>query len=409
MGLAVLKNNKTTQAQLKPGNFKTLSSMKEYLDILMGKEPQDLNPALLSTRKEIFERNMTGAKLIGTFANHNANHLLMIHGDFAFTKDEETKTDNSIKINMVNGRFLNNRELNGERITDNLAEFLAAAVDNAKDPLASFLNITDASADWIATMVRVGHSIPTAIAFMNLPPVRMITDMAKSSGLTGSAAINKAFSEVEVAHREALKKFVLEENPEFNDATPEERDALVSEAIREKINNYKKSEGGPGKILQFKINKQKPESVEDFSGSMAEMLQESYNMNDIDSLTEDQVLRRIVATNLLAKVKRNADALTTTQAAMRYDSSNNAAGPDVMTSLDLEEKFLEAMRIDGGTIEGFEAFVNSGVVPYVSDLYEYGIKAANETLSEVTGIPYAKLDGFFAAFRNSVIGAKKEV
>jgi hypothetical protein len=409
MGIAVLKNNKTTQAQLKPGNFESLKSMKEYLDILMGKEPQDLNPALLSTRKEIFERNMTGAKLIGTFANHNANHLLMIHGDFAFTKDEETKTDNSIKINMVNGRFLNNREFNGERITDNLAEFLAAAVDNAKDPLASFLNITDASADWIATMVRVGHSIPTAIAFMNLPPVRMITDMAKSSGLTGSAAINKAFSEVEVAHREALKKFVLEENPEFNDATPEERDALVSEAINKKINNYKKSEGGPGKILQFKINKQKPESVEDFSGSMAEMLQESYDMNDIDSLTEDQVLRRIVATNLLAKVKRNADALTTTQAAMRYDSSNNAAGPDVMTSLDLEEKFLEAMRIDGGTIEGFEAFVNSGVVPYVSDLYEYGIKAANETLSEVTGIPYARLDGFFAAFRNSVIGAKKGI
>ena len=410
MGLAVLKNNKTTQAQLKPGNFKTLSSMKEYLDILMGKEPQDLNPALLSTRREIFERNMTGSKLIGTFANHNANHLLMIHGDFAFTKDEETKTDNSIKINnMVDGRFLNNREFNGERITDNLAEFLAAAVDNAKDPLASFLNITDSSADWIATMIRVGHSIPTAIAFMNLPPVRMITDMAKSSGLTGSAAINKAFSEVEVAHREALKKFVLEENPEFNDATPEERDALVSEAINKKINNYKKSEGGPGKILQFKINKQKPESVEDFSGSMAEMLQESYDMNDIDSLTEDQVLRRIVATNLLAKVKRNADALTTTQAAMRYDSSNNAAGPDVMTSLDLEEKFLEAIRIDGGTIEGFEAFVNSGMVPYVSDLYEYGIKAANETLSEVTGIPYARLDGFFAAFRNSVIGAKKGI
>ena len=397
MAYSVLQNSETTKSQLKPGNYETLKAMKKNLDLIRGESDSSLNPLLPSTRSEVFERNMTGAQLIGIFANHNANHLLMIHGDFQFTKGKDF--DNAIKINRKNGRMLNNRIFAGIRISDGLAEFLAAVVDNAKEPLSSFLNVNGITADWIATMLRVGHDIPTTIALMNTAPVRMIINDLKLSGRTGKMAIDRAHSTVYFAHKEALKRIIENENPvALQEASAEETATVLNDIADARIAKYYKE--GPAALLTFSIKNQNPTSIEDFEGSMLDSIKSSTDINTIPNLTEKQLLDRIAQLKVVSRVMKNSDALTTTQAAMRYDSANNAAGPDVMSSLDLEEKFDAAWNANNPekTIMGFQEFLSDRKVPYVEDIFKYGIKEANKTLKEVTGIPYADRTGIFARF-----------
>src|SRR5690606_30905334 len=69
---------------------------------------------------------------------------------------------------------LNNiKTLDGENyISRNIAEFLAAFVDNAKDPVANDLNINLFTFDTVALLIRLGLNLDTAIYFINQPIIR---------------------------------------------------------------------------------------------------------------------------------------------------------------------------------------------------------------------------------------------
>ena len=186
---SILSNKNTAISILNPGNFESLKDRAARIRLLKAgktKEAnltgpalrnaaeeldisQDLNFNYPSTQLELFSRNMMGKKLIGIFANHNVHH--------AKAQYTNLKLKNSLKINDQNYQSLNNIYVDGKRISRILATDLAAVVDNAKDPIASFLNMNTYTANTIALLERLGVDEDTVFAFINQPSIVALSNL----------------------------------------------------------------------------------------------------------------------------------------------------------------------------------------------------------------------------------------
>lgn len=206
MMYGVLTNPDTTSRILNPGGFdyqkraaritsillsSTEADLREKLkvskgsiiDKLLSMSLDDLNELTARTKKKIdplnpmtqimfHQQNMTGAKLIGIYANHNANHALMQH--------TRLKIDDKNGSFVLNGKRLTSlhdiRNKDGEIISKNNAGFLAASVDNVKDPILADLNQNTFTADATMLLSRAGYN-PIEIGLLMTQPI--ILDMTQ--------------------------------------------------------------------------------------------------------------------------------------------------------------------------------------------------------------------------------------
>ena len=125
-----------------------------------------MDPLSPRTQVMLHQQNMTGAKLIGIYANHNANHALMQHTQLAL--DEENGSF------VLNGKRLTSLHdiMNGDKefISKNNAGFLAASVDNVKDPVLAALNQNTFTADASMLLSRLGYN-PIEIGLLMMQPI----------------------------------------------------------------------------------------------------------------------------------------------------------------------------------------------------------------------------------------------
>ena len=159
--MAVLSSPRSLQEQLTPGGFDNLKDNNRYIrgykagiietDELMKTEAgkkkldtllQDKMPFFSPiTLSKIAKRMNTGKALIGTAANTNAVHSLMEAYLFFNVSGYEDKL--KIRYNGETLLSLSERyDTDGNLISSNIAELLAAFVDNGKDPQAEYSNIT---------------------------------------------------------------------------------------------------------------------------------------------------------------------------------------------------------------------------------------------------------------------------
>lgn len=138
----------------------------DTLDKLAEKTKVKMDPLSPRTQVMLHQQNMTGAKLIGIYANHNANHALMQHTQLAL--DEENGSF------VLNGKRLTSLHdiMNGDKefISKNNAGFLAASVDNVKDPVLAALNQNTFTADASMLLSRLGYN-PIEIGLLMMQPV----------------------------------------------------------------------------------------------------------------------------------------------------------------------------------------------------------------------------------------------
>jgi len=173
-----------------PGGFDNLSRLaKEMRNINMSSSYA--NPILPGTQMEYFQRNTNGSKLIGIAANQNTNHAISQYTDMALVNPIEFDDKKLTELNKL-------KSLDNKLISRNLAEFLAAFVDNAKDPVANDLNLNTFTFDTVATIVRLGYSLDTAIYFVNQPIVKAYTKQYYKAGGTRSSE-TKAYNLVKDA------------------------------------------------------------------------------------------------------------------------------------------------------------------------------------------------------------------
>lgn len=152
-----------------PGGFNTLKEIAaSYRNMNVTITGGD-NPLLPATQMKFFQRNTNGSKLIGIGANHNTSHAVLQYTAIELAKPVTFNGVSATKLNRT-------KTLTGDKlISRNLAEFLAAFVDNAKDPVADDLNINEFTFNTAAMIVRLGFDHQTAMDFINHPIVKKFT------------------------------------------------------------------------------------------------------------------------------------------------------------------------------------------------------------------------------------------
>jgi hypothetical protein len=159
-GLAIIKNFKNKKISI-------VEYRKQINDLAEKLDDKDFNINYPSTQLTLFRRNMTGKALIGIFANHNSHHAKAQHTSL--------RTDTEILFDSNTYTELNLTYKNGNRISKSIASKLAAVVDNASDPVSSYLNMNMYTADLIALLSRLGVSEDTIFAFVNQPIITELT------------------------------------------------------------------------------------------------------------------------------------------------------------------------------------------------------------------------------------------
>lgn len=155
-----------------------LQSMSlQDLDSYMGS--QSYRNIGFSTNQVYFHKqNMTAAKTIGIFANHNTSHAFLSMQDISLNipqgKDfyfdgQRVGSTGVSKLDAIVG-------LNGtSRISKVIAGFLAASVDGAKDPVLNAMNINTFTAGTAMLLARLGFDELSIGLFLTQPSIEKIT------------------------------------------------------------------------------------------------------------------------------------------------------------------------------------------------------------------------------------------
>ena len=138
----------------------------ETLDKLAKKTVVKMDPLSPRTQVQLHQQNMTGAKLIGIYANHNANHALMQHTQLELDEENGSFVLNGKRLTSLHGIRNGDREF----ISKNNAGFLAASVDNVKDPVLAALNQNTFTADAAMLLSRLGYN-PVEIGLLMMQPI----------------------------------------------------------------------------------------------------------------------------------------------------------------------------------------------------------------------------------------------
>jgi hypothetical protein len=291
-----------------------------------------LNPLSPTTQVSLHQQNTVGGKMISVAAVHNAHHALMQHTNLeinehgAFTLNGKTLTSlHSIK----------NKE--GRTITRLVSGYLAAAVDNAKDPILANLNVNMFTADCVLLLARLGYT-PLEIGLLMKQPI--VLDITK---------------EYNRQKRDGVKKDKIIENiiKEYG-----KKAQLMHEGSYENFKNNMFT----SQILAKNILLSKEMSS----------ITEASQTNDYDKLSYYK--NQVSVGYLFAKVMKVADSLDLVVKATRADSTSGAAGP---TIADTQLKIRKVTDL-WETIETSEDFPLSGAEDIVKNLKIDGINLNDE-------------------------------
>lgn len=169
----------------KLGGLKGLEKLSlDELDNLADKYKEKLNPLVPTTWVTLHQRNMSGASLIPMAATNNASHALMQQTKLGI-KGEYQLTFNGHKYNSLHDI----KNADNEFISRNIASFLAAFVDNAKDPIAGDMNFNEIIASSAFALLRMGVGINTMSLIINQPIVRDIVKEVQNNRVSLAEAI----------------------------------------------------------------------------------------------------------------------------------------------------------------------------------------------------------------------------
>lgn len=204
----VLTNPDTVSKQLNPGNFDKAKIAARICSIAMNAKPSELmeilgvdkvdkcwdnlkrmslddlnaiadrfigvlNPLSPLTQMFFHDQNATGGKMIGIYANNNANHAMAQHTNLSC----EPFTLNGVTYNSLH----NIRNAEGNYITRNISNFLAASVDNVKDPVLRDLMQNTTTGDVTCFLLRAGVEPNEVGLLMNQPIVRDIVQALREN------------------------------------------------------------------------------------------------------------------------------------------------------------------------------------------------------------------------------------
>lgn len=342
----------------------------DTLDKLAERTKVKMDPLSPRTQVMLHQQNMTGAKLIGIYANHNANHALMQHTSLNRDKDEDK--DKGLALSIENGSFILNGKrltslhdiMNGDKefISKNNAGFLAASVDNVKDPVLAALNQNTFTADASMLLSRLGYN-PIEIGLLMMQPiVQEITQTyfrESRDGKSTDDVINQVIEEYE-------KKAAINSDLTYEDYN--------------KNNFY----------------------IEDLADNIMLAKEAVIDRTQTSDFRKIEFYPRQVAVGYLFKrIMKSADALKQVVQATRADTQNGAAGPtiadtelkmqkvkDLLNQVKNNDKFplknanviFDDLLSDNPDIDTLRERLLSSPLPFLQAFYTLGLQKTEEML-----------------------------
>lgn len=380
----VLTNPDTASKMLNPGSFDKqkaadrvvtiLSSMTEKqladegytsqqllelplepLDKLAKKYKKKLDPLSPRTQVVLHQQNVTGGKMIGVYANHNANHAIMQHVD-GFGVDDKYGAFNFAGIRRTRLNLARNEK--GEYISRNTSNFLAASVDNVKDNTLYGTNQNLFTGDPSMLLSRLGYN-PIEIAILMRQPIIM----------------------------EMTRRYFREKRE------GKSKDTIIEEVIK--------------KTAEF-ANMKDNLSWGDVKGNLFKLdtlmgdIQKHKEVADMSDKDKEQFYRRQAAVGVLfQRIMKTASALSDLVAATRSDTDAGAAGPtiaDTIIKIQKVEDFIENAQgerfplvnadviltdipYDMNDVDGLREALLKSKLPYIQAFYTLGVKWTEKMLA----------------------------
>lgn len=344
----ILQNNTLDQIKRKYGGIEKLLNLGlDELDKIVKETKQVLNPLTPDTWVNLHQRNMSGAQLIGIAANHNASHALMQSTELGIAP-EYVLTINGHKYDSLHS--IKNAE--GKFITRNVSGFLAAFVDNAKDPIAGDMNFNITTADIAFTLLRMGHTPVTTGLILSQPIVKEITEMIDNTRRS------------------------------------------MTDVINEVLDKYKKLAGGEHINTRDKINSYNFTDIE-LASNISAANNPSGNSSNIEEVTFFG--NQLMVGYMFSKLSKLASSLGDLTQATRADTQNGAAGPSIAANIVKIEKVDDVLLglnsenypLTGIDFIGFgmneEGIINSPT-PILQAMLTYGIEGTEDMFKPY--VPY---------------------
>lgn len=340
---------------------KLLSMDLKELDRLTEKTKKRLDPISPRTQVQLHQQNMTGAKLIGIYANHNANHALMQHTELGLDVENGSFILNGKRLISLHNVMNEGKEL----ISKNNAGFLAASVDNVKDPVLAGINQNTLTADASMLLSRLGYN-PIEIGLLMTQPIVM--DITQTYFRESREGKNK--------------------------------DTVIDEVLVE----YKKKAAMMEEIT-YDNYKSNDFLIEDLANNIliAKEMTGIISANQTSDYSKVEFYKKQVAVGFLFKrIMRTADSLGKLVQATRSDTQGGAAGPTIAdTKLKIQkvQDFLKDMEendkfpLVGADVISDSISLNDDIdnireqllaskLPFLQAFYTLGLKQSERMLSK---------------------------
>lgn len=299
------------------------------LDILYNKVKNSIDSLSPLTQIYFHTQNMTGAKLIGIYAIHNTNHAAMQHVYVGLNDGGSFILNNRSLISLSSIK-----DVEGNFISKNNAEFLAASVDNTKDPVLDKLLQNIFTADITMLLSRLGYNYMEIGLLMNQPIVKDI-----------------------------IYRFFRERN------LGELRSTTISKVISE----YSKKVENPVKDYSEIKNASFPQDNLMYSILLSNELQRGADFTQTsDSLRQNFYRDQLMVGFLFERISKSADALSDIVRATRSDTQGGAAGPTIADNIN------KINQVDKTVLNSEKIYYPiDGVNTFIPDL-SYGIEFSRE-------------------------------
>lgn len=340
---------------------KLLSLDLDSLDKLAERTKKRLDPLSPRTQVHLHQQNMTGAKLIGIYANHNANHALMQHTELGLDVENGSFILNGKRLTSLHDIMNRDKEF----ISKNNAGFLAASVDNVKDPVLAGINQNTFTADASMLLSRLGYN-PVEIGLLMAQPI--IIDIIQTyfresrEGKGKDTVINEIL--IEYKKKAAMMEDVTYDNYKDND--------FLIEDLADNILIAKEMEG----------------------------ITSASQTSDYDKV--EFYKKQIAVGYLFERIMKVADSLGQLVQATRSDTQGGAAGPTIAdTKLKIQrvQDFLRNIEEDdkfplvGADVISDSISLNDDIdnireqllaskLPFLQAFYTLGLKQSERMLSK---------------------------
>lgn len=340
---------------------KLVSMDLEELDKLAERTKRKLDPISPRTQVQLHQQNMTGAKLIGIYANHNANHALMQHTELGLDVENGSFVLNGKRLTSLHDIMNRDKEF----ISKNNAGFLAASVDNVKDPVLAGINQNTFTADASMLLSRLGYN-PVEIGLLMAQPIIMDITQAYFRESREGKGKDTVIDEILVEYK---KKAAMMEEVTYD--------------------NYKNND-----FL-----------IEDLANNIliAKEMAGIISAHQTSDYSKVEFYKKQVAVGFLFKrIMRTADSLGQLVQATRSDTQGGAAGPTIAdTKLKIQkvQDFLKDMEendkfpLVGADVISDSISLNDDIdnireqllaskLPFLQAFYTLGLKQSERMLSK---------------------------